>query len=187
MKFCSLILEKYNNEDESSLGSTHILGCPDVPKSWNDDAVFFNDEVFLGQINLSYVYIDALPKKGILYFFFASESRPYRGIVRYTENIDDLERVDFNSEVEFDANLNQEYAVKFSNQSGEIQLLGPLPQFKHYNCKTKEVLLFKFNPQAYHEIDIFKNIDEEICYLIDEEDLKKFNFDKAHLSLSLDD
>ena len=58
-------------DDETDLGESHILGCPDVPAKWNDDAIFFNDEVFVGQINLKDVECESLPKNGILYFFFA--------------------------------------------------------------------------------------------------------------------
>ena len=88
-----LDLIKMPLDDETALGASHILGCPDVPAKWNDDAVFFNDEVFVGQINLSEVKHPNLPSEGILYFFFASMSKPYRGIVRYAKSLEDLERI----------------------------------------------------------------------------------------------
>lgn len=172
-------------DDETDLGESHILGCPDVPAKWNDDAIFFNDEVFVGQINLKDVECEALPKNGILYFFFASMSKPYRGIVRYTEDLTCLERVDFNEEVEFDATFDQEYKIEFKEQAGDVELLGKMPKFKDYKPTSDEVCLLKLDFNNYPNIDLFKDITDPVCYLIKKEDLQNKKFDKAYLALSL--
>ncbi len=173
-------------DDETKIGSSHILGCPDVPAAWNEDAIFYNDEVFLGQINLADIEGLKLPKSGILYFFFACMSKPYRGIVRYTNDLENLERVDFNYSELMNANFEQEYQINFSEGVGNIELLGVMPKFKNYKVGKEVVVLLKFNPQDYPQIDLFKDIDEEICYLIKKEDLEHQRFDQAFLSLSLE-
>ncbi len=173
-------------DEETKVGSSHILGCPDVPSSWNEEAVFYNDEVFLGQINLADVNSLELPQTGILYFFFASKSKPYRGIVRYTNDLESLERVDFNYPELLDAHFEQEYQITFSEGDGKIELLGTMPKFNHFKVSNDMIVLLKFNPQDYPLIDLFKGVDEEICYLIKKDDLKHHLFEKAFLSLSLE-
>lgn len=181
-----LKLTKLAINDETDLGVSHILGCPDVPSVWNDDAIFFNDEVFIGQINLSELKIDLLPNEGMLYFFFASKSKPYRGIVRYTTDLENLERIDFNCESGFIASFEQEYSIEETNELSEIEILGDMPKFKHYKPSKDEVVLLKFNTMDYPFIDVFKDIDEIVCYLIKKDDLINKRFDKAYLSLSLE-
>lgn len=173
------------NDEETDLGESHILGCPDVPAKWNDDAVFFNDEVFVGQINLKDVSTDLLPKQGILYFFFASMSKPYRGIVRYTNDLETLERVDFNEEVDFKANFNQEFKIEINDSNNDIEILGKMPKFKHYKPTQDEVCLLKLDFKNYPSIDLFNDVDEQVCYLIKKDDLLNGRFDKAYLSLTL--
>lgn len=174
------------NDDETKIGSSHILGCPDVPSSWNDEAIFYNDEVFLGQINLKDVKNASLPDEGILYFFFACKSKPYRGIVRYASDLTNLERVDFNYSELLNVNFEQEYQITFSDEPGNIELLGTMPKFKQYRVKNDDVVLLKFNSKDYPLIDIFQDMDEEICYLIKKADLLARRFDKAFLSLNLE-
>lgn len=181
-----LLLSKLPIDDECELGSSHILGCPDVPSNWNDEAIFYNDEVFIGQINLQDISSELLPKEGILYFFFASLSNPFRGIVRYTNDLSNLERIDFNLDVSFKANFEQEYSVSFVDEPGNIEILGKLPKFKNYKPSKDDVVLLKLNFVDYPNIDIFKDINEEICFLIKKEDLTNKKFDKAFLSLSLE-
>ena len=140
-----LDLIKMPFDDETALGASHILGCPDVPAKWNDDAVFFNDEVFVGQINLSEVLHPSLPSEGMLYFFFASMSKPYRGIVRYAKDLNDLERVDFNIDSPLKANFNLEFAVKFEDLTGNVELIGKMPKFKNYKPSSDEIALLRNN------------------------------------------
>lgn len=180
-----LELVKMPFDDESLLGASHILGCPDVPSVWNDEAVFFNDEVFVGQINLSEVSHPLLPKSGILYFFFASMSKPYRGIVRYTADLKTLERIDFNEEVPLEFNYNQEYKINFIDEDGDVTLLGKMPKLKYYKPTSNEVCLLKLDFSNYPEIDLFKDLTDPMCFLIKNEDLEKQNFDKAYLANSL--
>ena len=118
-----LELIKMPFDDETNLAESHILGCPDVPSKWNDDAIFFNDEVFVGQINLSEVKHPMLPSEGVLYFFFASMSKPYRGIVRYATDLTNLERIDFNEEAPLEFNYNQEYKINFVDGDSEVAYL----------------------------------------------------------------
>lgn len=180
-----LDLVKMPLDDETELGVSHILGCPDVPSVWNDEAIFFNDEVFLGQINLSEIKHPLLPKTGMLYFFIAALSTPYRGIVRYTSDLSNIERVDFNEEspLEFDYSL--EYAINYQEEEGDVTLLGKMPKFKGYKPISNEVCLLKLDLSAYPEVELFKDLTDPICFLIKKEDLENNNFDKAYLANSL--
>ena len=180
-----LELIKMPFDDETNLGESHILGCPDVPSKWNDDAVFFNDEVFLGQINLSEVKHPMLPSKGILYFFIASMSNPYRGIVRYTKELNTLERIDFNKESPLKFDYSLEYAINLKDEDGDVTLLGKMPKFKGYKPLSNEVCLLKLDFSNYPEIDLFKDLIDPICFLIKKEDLENMEFSKSYLANSL--
>ena len=180
-----LELVKMPLDDETLLGESHILGCPDVPSVWNDDAIFFNDEVFVGQINLKDVNNPLLPNSGILYFFFASMSKPYRGIVRYTGDFTSLERIDFNEEAPLKFNYNQEYKISFIDEDGDVTLLGKMPKLQSYKPTSNEVCLLKLDFSNYPEIDLFKDITDPVCFLIKKEDLENKAFDKAYLANSL--
>ena len=180
-----LDLIKMPLDDETALGASHILGCPDVPAKWNDDAVFFNDEVFVGQINLSEVKHPNLPSEGILYFFFASMSKPYRGIVRYAKSLEDLERIDFNIDSPLKANFNVEFGVNFEESTGDVELLGKMPKFKNYKPSNDEVALLKLDFSNYPEVDLFKEYDDVVCYVIKKEDLEKHQFERAFLANNL--
>lgn len=180
-----LELVKMPFDDETNLGESHILGCPDVPSVWNDDAIFFNDEVFVGQINLSEVSHPLLPNSGILYFFFASMSKPYRGIVRYASDLSNLERIDFNEEAPLEFNYNQEYKINFIDEEGDITLLGKMPKLSGYKPVSNEVCLLKLDFSNYPEIDLFKDLTDPVCFLIKKEDLENKNFEKAYLANSL--
>ena len=178
-------LVKMPLDDETNLGESHILGCPDVPSSWNDNAIFFNDEVFLGQINLSEVSHPLLPNEGILYFFIAALSTPYRGIVRYAKDLNNLERIDFNEEspLEFDYSL--EYAIKLNEEEGDVTLLGKMPKLKGYKVNSNEVCFLKLDFKNNPEINLFKDLIDPICFLIKKEDLENKKFENAYLANSL--
>ena len=177
-------LTKLPLDDETDLGVSHILGCPDVPEKWSDDAVFFNDEVFLGQFNLSEFKIEGLPSKGMLYFFFASESKPFRGIVRYASDLSTIERIDFNSEVEYPRDLNMEFSLEEAEE-GTITLLPKACKPKHYKLKADEVVLFRFKDDKSLGLNVFGS-DEEVCFVIKKEDLEKGLFENAFLANSLE-
>lgn len=180
-----LELVKMPFDDETALGQSHILGCPDVPSVWNDDAIFFNDEVFVGQINLSEVTHPLLPSEGILYFFFASMSNPYRGIVRYTKDLKTLERIDFNEEAPLKFNYNLEFGLNFKDEDGDVTLLGKMPKMSCYKATSNEVCLLKLDFSNYPEIDLFNDLTDPVCFLIKKEDLENMAFDKAYLANSL--
>lgn len=165
------------NDEESDLGSSHILGCPDVPSIWNDNAVFYNDEIFIGQINLAEFDIIDLPNKGILSFYLAIASSPYRGIVRYSDN-KELERIDFNNEIDFKYDLNEEYLI--IPGEGELQILPKNHKFKKYHLKKDERILMVLN------LPFMSDAEYDIVYLIKDEDLKSLSFDKAYLAINLD-
>ena len=171
-------LIKYLNDDESELGESHILGCPDTPSEWNDNGIFNNDEIFIGQINLKEYSTEELPNEGILYFFIAVGSNPYRGIVRYAKDLTNIERIEFNSEVNFKYDLNREYHLELGN--GEIELLPNKVKFKYYKLKDNERVLLVCN------LDIFKDIDETIAFIIKKEDLVNNKFESSYLSLPLE-
>lgn len=166
-------------DEETELASSHILGCPDVPSKWNDEAVFNNDEIFIGQLNLNDLAIDKLPNVGILYFFLAVGSKPYRGIVRYTKDLSNLERIDFNSEIPFSYDLNKEYSL--SNGAGELKILPENLKLKKYHLNKNELILLSL------DLEFLKDDNYDLVYLIKEDDLKKGNLDKAYLSVNLDD
>lgn len=174
---------KLNENDESDLGSTHFLGCPDVPVEWNDNAVFYNDEIFLGQINLKEYSIEGLPNKGILYFFLAVESKPYRGIVRYASDDSNIERVDFNQEIDFCVDLNKEYISSICEGNGNISM------FKEKDSKITlnkdEVMLLYIDTNNLLS-DVFKLYSQQVAYIIKTDDLINKRFEKARLSLLLD-
>ena len=180
-----LELVKMLFDDETNLGASHILGCPDVPSSWNDEAIFFNDEVFLGQINLSETSIPSLPSEGILYFFIAALSTPYRGIVRYAKDLSDLERIDFNEESPLKFDYSLEYAVEFKAEDGDVTLMGKMPKFKGYKPLPNEVCLLKLDLSNYKEVELFKDLIDPICFIIKKEDLENQNFEKAYLANTL--
>ena len=180
-----LKLLKMPFDDETNLGVSHILGCPDVPSSWNDNAIFYNDEVFLGQINLSEVQHPMLPSEGILYFFIAALSNPYRGIVRYTKDINNLERIDFNEESPLKFDYSLEYALNLEDTDGDVTFMGQMPKFKGYKATSNEVCLLKLDFNNYPEIDLFKDLVDPICFLIKKEDLENHTFEKAYLANSL--
>lgn len=180
-----LELIKMPFDDETNLAESHILGCPDVPSKWNDDAIFFNDEVFVGQINLSEVKHPTLPSEGVLYFFFASMSKPYRGIVRYATDLTNLERIDFNEEAPLEFNYNQEYKINFVDGDSDVALLGKMPKFNGYKPTSNEICLLKLDFKNYPDIDLFKDLTDPVCFLIKKEDLEACAFDKAYLANSL--
>lgn len=174
--------------DETELGESHFLGCPDVPGSWNDNAVFLNDELFIGQVNLEQLNIDRLPKKGMLYFFLAVGSRPYRGIVRYYDGDEELERVDFNCEVGIDFDFDKEYSVKVKHSaesSFDHLFASSHSTIKKNLDSNKEICLLELSKNS----DIMKTvkINTDLCFIIKIEDLNNLNFDKAYLNLKLDE
>ena len=175
MNFNLIMLPK---DEESDFLSSHFLGCPDVPSIWNEKAEFYNDEIFLLQINLKEYPINDL-KDGLLYFFIASKSHPYRGIVRYSLSDKEMERIDFNSEIEFKYDLNKEYLLK-EDLNGEIQILPDKFKLKNYILKQDELILASIK----HEM--FNDIGGEIVFLIKKNDLNNHEFNKAYLSISLD-
>lgn len=185
MKEQKYSLIKIALDDESALGSSHLLGCPDVPSKWNDEAIFYNDELFLAQINLSEFTIDGLPSSGILYFFLACGSTPYRGIVRYTPLVDTIERVEFNDCLDLDFNLNQEYQIVATDIDDSISLFKD--KINGYKLKKDEVVLLSIDFTNYLDIDLLKNYQNKVAYIIKKEDLKNLDFSKAHLSVMLDD
>lgn len=174
-------------DEETELGASHFLGCPDVPSSWNEEALFYNDEIFLGQINLSDVNCDLLPNKGILYFFFASLSKPFRAIVRYAEDISDIERIDFNCEVDFDSDLNFEYELSISNGCGNIELLPENVKLKHYPLKKDDVILLKLDNLDNTKLSFLKNNNDPVCIIINKNDLINKDFTKCMFSFLLDE
>lgn len=173
-------------EEETDLGTSHILGCPDVPSIWNDEGIFYNDEVFIAQINLQDIHNDNLPNNGILYFFYACDSRPYRGIVRYTNDLSSLERIMFNEDAPINKNIDQEYLITQTNEYQNISLFDQNIKLKNYKLQKDEIILFRFNPKNYPNIDLFSEIDEEVCYIIKKNDLDAKAFDKAYLAFKLD-
>ncbi len=183
--YMKLELIKMPFDDETNLGESHILGCPDVPSIWNDEAIFFNDEVFLGQINLKDVDHPLLPKEGILYFFIAAMSNPYRGIVRYCNDLNNLERIDFNSESPLKFDYSLEYGVKFKDEDGDVSFLGKMPKLKDYKVTKEEVCLLTLDFNNYSEINLFKELTDPICFLIKKEDLENKKFANAYLANSL--
>ena len=184
MKEYNFNLTKLPLDDETELGVSHILGCPDVPEKWNEEAVFFNDEVFLGQFNLSEFNIEGLPTDGMLYFFFASGSKPYRGIVRCTKDLTNLERIDFNSEVEYPMDLNKEYSLKQADE-GLISLFPNNCKLKNYKLKKDEIVLFRFKDIPSLDLNVFGN-EDDVCFVIKKDDLEKGLFEKAFLANSLE-
>ncbi len=175
-----------NKDEESPFLSTHFLGCPDVPTSWNDNSIFYNDEIFIGQINLKDITSEYLPKEGMLYFFIQSMSYPFRGIVRYSKDTNNCERIDFNDEIESNYNLFLDTCAVLDNIDTGISLFPNKVSFKNYNLKSNEVVLLKLDFNNYKEINLFKDQDETVCFIIKKDDLAKHQFDKAYLSLMLD-
>ncbi len=160
------------NKEESDLGSTHFLGCPDVPSTWNDNAIFNNDEIFIGQINLKDLNHDLILNQGILYFFLATGSYPLRGIVRYTKELNNLERIDFNIDSSYQFDYDREYSL--INGSNDVKLL-----IDNQN-KKDDLVLLELN------LNISKEINH-LVYVININDLKNNQFDKAHLNILLED
>lgn len=174
-------------DEETELGESHFLGCPDVPSIWNDEAEFYNDEIFLGQINLKDVKNPLLPNEGILYFFFASGSKPYRAIVRYAKDISDIERIDFNCEVDFDSDLNFEYELSFSDGAGDIELLPENVKLKHYPLKPSDVVLLKLDNLSNTKLSFLSHNSDPVCIIINKNDLAKQDFSKCMFSFLLDE
>lgn len=172
--------------EESDFLSSHFFGCPDVPEKWNDDAVFYNDEIFICQLNLSEINNPLLPNKGMLYFFIQVMSHPYRGMVRYTDNLDNMERVDFNEGIDSPYNLLVDSTISIISDKSNIELLPSSVNFKEYHQKKDEVILLHLNFNDYPTINVFKDIDEEVCFMIKKVDLEKNDFSKTYLSLNLD-
>ena len=171
-------------DDETDLGVSHILGCPDVPAAWSDEAVFYNDEVFLAQFNLSEFNIEGLPNSGMIYFFFASESKPFRGIVRYTNDLTTIERIDFNSEIDFQYDLNKEFSLEASEE-GNISFFPTVYKLKDYKLKSDEVVLFKFKDNDDLGLKVFgSNLD--VCFVIKKKDLEEGKCENAFLANSLE-
>lgn len=180
----SFKLFRFSQDDESDLGSSHVLGCPDVPSDWNDNQEFYNDEVFLAQFNCSNLGIEGLPKEGMLYFFYAASSKPIRGIVRYAPQVENLERIDFNIDSPVPSLANFEYDVKKGNS--KIVLCDECKLVKDYTLKKDEIVLFRFNTQEYPELSFLDEYEKEICYIIKQNDLNNKNFHNAFLAFNLE-
>ena len=66
-----------------------------------------------------------------------------------------------------------------------MELLGKMPKFKNYKPSNDEVALFKLDFSNYPEVDLFKEYDDVVCYVIKKEDLEKQQFEKAFLANNL--
>ena len=185
MKFKLLKLkEGYESDDFQS----HLFGSPDVLKEWNDQdqSCFNNDEVFFLQLNLKDLNLKELPNEGILMFTICTLSHPFRGIVRYFNNFNNSERIDFNDEDSI-YNLNQEYELIIDDTSNELEILGNMPKFKEYHPTKNERCLLTFNKTLFKEIDLFNDYEEDyVSFVIKEDDLLNHKFEQAKLAANLD-
>ena len=112
-------------------------------------------------------------------------SNPYRGIVRYSNDLNNLERIDFNSESPLKFDYSLEYGVNFKSEDGDVSFLGKMPKLKDYKVTKEEVCLLTLDFSNYSEIDLFKELTDPICFLIKKEDFEIKTFANAYHANSL--
>ena len=179
----NFVLERVELEPNEMLDTSKLFGAPAFPKDFMNRHRL-NDDYFFAQINLEELkeYDTPLPKSGMLYFFLRFQKYNIKPIVIYS-NEELYEMMEDVNEVFEELNFKDALYMKFCPQGESGYLLDEFDQEVPEADSDDYVVLLKVDPLNVLASDfpIFNNPDDEIYFVIKEEDLKQNNFKKVKL------
>ena len=172
-----------DNEQNKDLDRSKIFGSPVFPKDFMNKKGL-NDDYFFAQINLSEIadFQDVLPKEGMLYFFLRFNKYNITPKVFYSN--DELEEVMGEvNEMFGELYFNDALYMNFNEGEGDNYLLGGFDQEVPEADRDDYIVLLKVDPLNILASDfpIFFNPDDELYFVITEEDLRNHNYKRVKL------
>ena len=179
----NFVLERVELEPNDMLDTSKVFGAPAFPKDFMNKHRL-NEDYFFAQINLDELkeYDTPLPKTGMLYFFLRWKTFNIKPVVIYS-NEELYEVMDDVNEVFGELDFKDALYMKFCSQGESGYLLDGFDQEVPEADRDDYIVLLKVDPLNVLASDfpIFANPDDEIYFVISEEDLKANNFRKVKL------
>lgn len=169
-------------------GRCSLFGEPDLTKKQLSEVG--DNELFLAQINLEtfrkFKNTPLLPRTGILSFFINLSDMT--GIVRYNESVhyhkSSCVRVDFNSDIDINYDVNTEYRIHFmKNKKSKFQSGFLLETPRHEQLNQEDIILFEYYSK---DCSYLSDTPCFLCYVTTKEDLLNRNYNNIRLVIIRD-
>ncbi len=165
----------FDFEKECELTDSKFFGEIALSSKQIENGNFSSEEMFVCQINLeqlsSIKQFEYLPKSGVLCFFIDMKKPPYKAIIRHFD-VEFDSYLNFNEDLDFVENVIDEIGIEFCDDETYCEF--------YYEYDAQTMCLLKIE---YFDKEPILPIYGDVLFLIDKEDLKRFDLSKAKLKI----